>query len=42
MPIIQGLLPNVLKTDTENETLGGRLRCVKDEFLGCGTFHAES
>jgi hypothetical protein len=42
MPIIQGLLPNVIETDLENEKMGGRLRRIKDGFSGCGTFHTES
>jgi hypothetical protein len=42
MPIIQGVLPNVIERDLENNKMGGRLRHKKDEFSSCGTFHAES
>jgi len=42
MLIIQGILPNVIETDLENEKLAGRSRCINNEFSGCGIFHAES
>jgi len=41
MLIIQGILPNVIETDLENEKLAGRSKCIKNEFSDCGTFHAE-
>jgi hypothetical protein len=44
MPVTgtQGLLPNVIETDLENEKMGGHLIQIKNVFSDCGTFHAES